>query len=42
MGFYMYGPVWSELDYVGMLLGLAAAGGLVSVAVWLRRHRFEI
>ena len=42
MGFYMYGPVWSSLDYVGMLLGLVAAGGLVTATVWLRRHRFEI
>jgi len=41
-GIHLYGPVWSRLDYVEMALGLAAAGGFVALAVWLRRRRFEI
>jgi ABC-2 type transport system permease protein len=41
MGMYAYGPVWSSMDYLGMVLGLVIAAGLVSAAVWLRRHRFE-
>ncbi len=42
MGMYTYGPVWSSIDYLGMALGLVVAAGMVWVAVWLRRHRFEI
>jgi ABC-2 type transport system permease protein len=41
MGMYINGPVWSSLDYPGMVLGLAVTAILVTVAVWLRRHRFE-
>jgi ABC-2 type transport system permease protein len=41
MGMYSYGPVWSSIDYLGMVLGVVVAAGLVSLAVWLRRHRFE-
>jgi len=42
MGLYINGPVWSSLDWVGMLLGLMVAAGLLTGAVWLRRHRFEV
>jgi ABC-2 type transport system permease protein len=42
MGMYVNGPVWSSLDYTGMMLGLVVTGALVTAAVWLRRHRFEI
>jgi len=42
MGLYAYGPVWSSLDYIGMLIGAGFAALAVSAAVWLRRHRFEI
>jgi hypothetical protein len=42
MGLYTYGPVWSSIDYLGMVLGIVVAAGMVSLAVWLRRHRFEI
>jgi hypothetical protein len=41
LGFYKYGPVWSGLDYIGMLLGFAFAALALVGAVWLRRHRFE-
>jgi hypothetical protein len=41
MGMYTYGPVWSSIDYLGMGLGFVIAAGMVSAAVWLRRHRFE-
>ena len=42
MGFYVYGPVWSSLDWLGMVLGLAIAAVFTVAAVWLRKHRFEI
>ena len=42
MGLYVYGPVWSSLDYVGMLLGFGFAAAALAGAVWLRRYRFEI
>ncbi len=42
LGFYAYGPVWSGLDYMGMVLGVATAALFLAGAVWLRRHRFEI
>ena len=42
LGFYKYGPVWSGLDYVGMVLGIVTAALFLTGAVWLRRHRFEI
>ena len=42
MGMYLHGPVWSSMDYAGMALGLVATGLLVSAAVWLRRHRFDL
>jgi hypothetical protein len=42
LGFYVYGPVWSGLDYLGMLFGLVFAAAAISGAVWLRKHRFEI
>lgn len=41
LGLYVYGPVWSQLDYIGMLLGLGFAALALSGAVWLRRYRFE-
>ena len=39
MGMYMNGPVWS---YPGMMLGFAVTAVFAAVAVWLRRHRFEM
>lgn len=42
LGFYSIGPVWSQLDYLGMLLGIVVAAAFLAGAVWLRRHRFEI
>jgi ABC-2 type transport system permease protein len=42
MGMYINGPVWSSLDYMGMMLGLGVTAILITAAVWLRRNRFEI
>jgi hypothetical protein len=42
VGFYLYGPDWTGLDFVGLLLGLLFAAVAVAVAVYLRRYRFEI
>ncbi len=41
LGLYDFGPVWSRLDYLGMVLGFAVAAMFLAGAVWLRRHRFE-
>lgn len=41
LGLYVFGPVWAELDYLGMLLGWGFAAAALSGAVWLRRYRFE-
>ncbi len=42
VGFYLFGPDWARLDYLGLLLGLLVAGGLLAATVWLRRNRWEI
>jgi hypothetical protein len=42
VGFYFYGPDWSSLNLMGILLGLLFAAAAVGVAVYLRRYRFEI
>lgn len=41
LGLYRVGPVWSQLDYVGMLLGVGVAAAFLTASVWFRRHRFE-
>jgi hypothetical protein len=41
LGIYVHGPVWSQLDYLGMLMGFGFAALALSGAVWLRRYRFE-
>lgn len=41
LGLYRVGPVWSALDYVGMVLGAIVATAFLAGAAWLRRHRFE-
>lgn len=42
VGFYFYGPDWSSLNFIGILLGLLFAAAAVGVAVYLRRYRFEM
>jgi ABC-2 type transport system permease protein len=42
LGFYLYGPEWLSLDYLGMLFGLVAAAAMLAGAVWFRKHRFEL
>ncbi len=42
LGFYLYGPEWLSLDYLGMVLGLGVAAALMAGAVWFRKHRFEL
>ena len=41
LGFYFREPRWMDLDIMGMLLGLLVSAGLLSGAVWFRKHRFE-
>ena len=42
MGFYLSSPEFLSLDYLGMLAGLVIAAALLTGAVWLRKHRFEM
>jgi hypothetical protein len=42
MGFYLSSPDFMELDYLGMLIGLAVAAAMLVGTVWLRKHRFEM
>ena len=41
LGLYVYGPVWSQLDYVGMVMGFGFGAAALAGAVWMRRYRFE-
>ena len=41
LGLYDFGPVWSQLDYLGMVFGFLTAAVFLAGAVWLRRYRFE-
>lgn len=41
-GLYLFGPNWRAVDLPSMGAGLVAAGLLLTGAVWLRRHRWEI
>jgi hypothetical protein len=42
VGFYFYGPDWSSLNFMGIVLGLLFAAAALGIAVYLRRYRFEI
>ena len=42
VGFYFYGPDWSSLNFISILLGMLFAAVAIAVAVYLRRYRFEI
>ena len=42
VGFYLYGPDWSSINYISMFLGLVFAAAALTGAVYLRRYRFEI
>ena len=41
-GLYLFGPNWRAVDLPSMGAGLVAAALLLTGAVWLRRHRWEI
>lgn len=42
VGFYLFGPDWMALDLLSVGGGLAFAGITLTVAVWLRAHRWEL
>jgi hypothetical protein len=42
VGFYLFGPNWLQLDLLSVASGLVFAGLLLWVAVWLRKHRWEL
>lgn len=42
LGFYIYGPDWASINYVGMALGLVFTAVAITATVYLRRYRFEI
>jgi ABC-2 type transport system permease protein len=39
---YAAASTWAQLDYTGMLIGLAMCAGFLTAAAWLRKNRFEI
>jgi len=41
-GFDQLSPEWSSLNLPSMAAGLVCSAGLVTAAVWLRKHRWEI
>jgi len=42
VGFYLFGPDWTSLNLSSMAAGLIFAALALAVAVWLRRHRWEL
>jgi ABC-2 type transport system permease protein len=42
VGFYLYGPNWSSINYLELVGGLAFTAVALWGAVYLRRYRFEI
>ncbi|MDO8862133.1 ABC-2 transporter permease [Haliea sp. E1-2-M8] len=42
VGFYLLGPDWANLDFLGLVLGLLAGTVLLAATMWLRRYRWEI
>ena len=42
LGFFIYGPEWSAINYLSVLWGLVFAAVALTGAVYLRRYRFEI
>jgi len=42
VGFYLFGPDWAAVDWLSLLAGLVFAALATSLAVALRRHRWEI
>lgn len=42
VGFYLFGPDWAAVDWWSLLAGLVFAAIATALAVYLRRHRWEI
>jgi hypothetical protein len=42
VGFFLFGPSWSSIDWASLLSGLVFAALALGLAVWLRRHRWEL
>jgi hypothetical protein len=42
VGFYLFGPNWSNINLLSMASGLLFTGLALAGAVWLRRNRWEI
>ncbi len=42
VGFYLFGPDWSAVDWLSLAAGLLFAAGATALAVYLRRRRWEI
>lgn len=42
VGFYLFGPDWAAVDWLSLFAGLAFAALATALAVYLRRHRWEI
>lgn len=42
VGFYLFGPDWMAVDLLSVGAGLLFTVAVLSAAVWLRRHRWEL
>ena len=42
VGFYLFGPNWTNLDLMSLASGLVFAALALSAAVWLRQNRWEL
>ncbi|MEM6545867.1 MAG: hypothetical protein AAF680_13245 [Pseudomonadota bacterium] len=42
LGFYLYGPDWSNIDLMSIASGLLVAAVLIAATVWLRKYRWEL
>ena len=42
VGFYLFGPDWAAVDWLSLSAGLIFAALATALAVYLRRHRWEI
>lgn len=42
VGFYLFGPDWTDLNLMSVGAGLAFAAAALAGAIWLRQHRWEL
>lgn len=42
VGFYLFGPDWTQVDLLSIGAGLLFSAGALGAAIWLRRNRWEL